>query len=125
MLLENYGPIKVFSHDIPLYFAGAISELNYIFGYKQIQNIIFTLKLINANDSIDKYIDKYKTENITKCIEWCKINNMPYNKSFKHYYYNNDGASHYNNNKNNHNNHNNNNNLYINNTTIRTNSYTI
>ena len=73
-------PIKIFSHDIPLYFTSAIIELNYIFGHQQIQHMIFTFKLINTIEHIDKHIDKYKNENIAKCIEWCKKNKVPYNK---------------------------------------------
>jgi 23S rRNA U2552 (ribose-2'-O)-methylase RlmE/FtsJ len=61
---EKYVPIKILSNDIPLYFVGIINEMNYIFGHQQIQNMLFTFQLLNTNDNIDKYIDKYKNDNI-------------------------------------------------------------
>ena len=77
---EKYAPIRILSHDIPLYFTGFIIDMNYTFGYQQIQHMLFTFKLINSSENINKYTSKYKNENIKKCIEWCKINNVPYNK---------------------------------------------
>jgi 23S rRNA U2552 (ribose-2'-O)-methylase RlmE/FtsJ len=76
---EIYCPIRILSYDIPNYFIGSVNEINYIFGHQQIQHMLLTFQIINANESICKY----KNENIKKCVEWCKKNNLPFHKSFK------------------------------------------
>jgi len=72
-------PLQILSYDIPSYFVGNVNEINYIFGHHQIQHMLLTFQLINANESVYKY----KNENIKKCIDWCKKNNLPFHKSFK------------------------------------------
>ena len=75
---ESCSPIQILSfYDIPNYFIGSINEINYIFGHQQIQHMLLTFQLINAN----KNVYKYKNENIKKCIEWCKKNNLPFHNS--------------------------------------------
>ena len=76
--LENNYSNRILSYDIPNYFIGSINEINYIFSHQQIHHMLLTFQLINANESIHKY----KNENIKKCIEWCKKNNLPFHKSF-------------------------------------------
>ena len=70
---------QILSYDIPGYFIGSINEINYIFGHQQIQHMLLTFQLINSSENIIKY----KNENVKKCVEWCKKNNLPYHKSFK------------------------------------------
>lgn len=77
---ENHPKsLQILSYDIPSYFIGSINEINYIFGSQQIQHMLLTFQLINSNENIYKY----KNENIKKCVDWCKKNNLPFYKSFK------------------------------------------
>ena len=62
-----------------LYFMNNIEEINTILGQRQIENILYTIKLIkNIEKSQDK-INKYKLTNINKSIRWCQNNNIAYN----------------------------------------------
>jgi hypothetical protein len=55
-----------------------MEEYNLIFGEKQIQNIYFTLNLINNKNKTEK-IDSLIKVNIQKSIKWCIKNEIPYN----------------------------------------------
>jgi len=63
---------------IPHYFVIKIEEINAILGQQQIENIISTLTLINSHDQ--EKIDKFKKNNIVKCIKWCQRFDLPFNK---------------------------------------------
>ena len=54
-----------------------IQEINAILGNQQIETITNTIKLIE-NKKSDKIL-QYKNNNISKCIQWCIKNNIPYN----------------------------------------------
>jgi 23S rRNA U2552 (ribose-2'-O)-methylase RlmE/FtsJ len=60
------------------HFMKKIEEYNLIFGEKQIQNIYFTLNLINNKNKTEK-IDSLIKVNIQKSIKWCIKNEIPYN----------------------------------------------
>lgn len=59
-------------------FLKKIEEYNAIFGQKQIQNIHFTLSLIENKPKYDK-LEAVIQNNIEKCMEWCIRYNLPYN----------------------------------------------
>ena len=59
-------------------FLKKIEEYNAIFGQKQIQNIHFTLSLIENKPKHDKLESLIQT-NIDKCMDWCERYNLPYN----------------------------------------------
>jgi len=64
-----------------LHFTNSLEEINIILGQRQIENILFTIKIINNNDKYCKEkITKLKQSNINKCIKWCENNNIPTNK---------------------------------------------
>ena len=63
---------------ICFHFIKKIEEYNLIFGEKQIQNIYFTLNLINNKNKTEK-IDSLIKVNIQKSIKWCIKNEVPYN----------------------------------------------
>lgn len=65
--------------DIPLYFSSKIEEYNLIFGQQQIDNIHYTLSLIEKKTKLDKLDNLVKT-NINKCIQWCTHYNVPYDQ---------------------------------------------
>jgi hypothetical protein len=65
--------------EIPYYFIQKVEECNAIFGQKQIQNIHYTLSLIDNKYKQDK-IDLLVKKNIQKSIEWCMKYNIQYNE---------------------------------------------
>jgi 23S rRNA U2552 (ribose-2'-O)-methylase RlmE/FtsJ len=68
--------------NIPIskYFLSKVEEYNAIFGQQQIENIHYTLSLIENNIKQDK-INHLIKNNIQKCIQWCIKNNVEYNTS--------------------------------------------
>jgi 23S rRNA U2552 (ribose-2'-O)-methylase RlmE/FtsJ len=62
--------------EISHYFAKKIEEYNAIFGQKQIQNITYTLGLIDSKAKTDK-IDSLLQTNIQKSTEWCTRFQVP------------------------------------------------
>jgi 23S rRNA U2552 (ribose-2'-O)-methylase RlmE/FtsJ len=63
---------------VSFHFMKKMEEYNLIFGEKQIQNIYFTLNLINNKNKTEK-IDSLIKINIQKSIKWCIKNEIPYN----------------------------------------------
>uniref|UniRef100_A0A6C0CPG4 Ribosomal RNA methyltransferase FtsJ domain-containing protein n=1 Tax=viral metagenome TaxID=1070528 RepID=A0A6C0CPG4_9ZZZZ len=65
--------------NIPLQhiYINQIQEINAILGNQQIETITNTIKLIE-NKKNDKIL-QYKNNNISKCIQWCVKNDIPYN----------------------------------------------
>ena len=57
-----------------------IEEINHILGQRQIENILYTIKIINNRDFYRDKIEKMKYSNIQKCIKWCEEHNIPINK---------------------------------------------
>jgi hypothetical protein len=55
-----------------------MEEYNAIFGQKQIQNIHYTLSLMETNTKLDKIEMLIKT-NIQKSTDWCIKYNIPHN----------------------------------------------
>jgi hypothetical protein len=74
---EKNIPCRFLNFDIPYYFIQRIEEYNSIFGQKQIQNIQFTLSLIDNNQKNDK-IEQLIKMNIQKCTDWCIKYNIPH-----------------------------------------------
>lgn len=59
-------------------FKSKIEEYNIVFGQQQIENIHFTISLIDVHSKTDK-INQLIKNNISKCINWCMKYNIPYN----------------------------------------------
>ena len=57
-----------------------IQEINHILGQRQIENILYTIKLIENKDKYKEKIEKLKTTNIQRSIKWCNDNNVETNK---------------------------------------------
>ena len=66
--------------NIPLYyyFVSKIEEYNAIFGQQQIENIHYTISLIEHKYKQDK-IENLIRMNLQKCIQWCIKHNIEYN----------------------------------------------
>lgn len=73
-LLPNY--------QIPYYFLTKIEEYNSIFGQQQIENIHYTLSLMDLKPKPEK-IESIIKANVQKCMYWCIKHNIPYNILFK------------------------------------------
>lgn len=69
---------KIVNVEIPRYFTKQIEDINAVFGQQQIENIHFTLSLIDKHPKQDR-IDQIIRNNITKCINWCIEYSIPYN----------------------------------------------
>ena len=64
------NPCRFLSFEVPYYFIQKLEEYNSIFGQKQIQNIHYTLSMIENKYKQDK-IDSLIQTNIKKCMDWC------------------------------------------------------
>jgi len=80
-VLNGYSDDKYISRlldiDIPYRIIKSIEEINSIFGQRQIENISYTLQLINNKNQ--NVINRSKKNNIDKCIKWCKKYDVSYN----------------------------------------------
>ena len=61
-------------------FSSRLEEYNAIFGQQQIENIHYTLSLIQNKGRQDK-INQLIQTNTDKCVYWCEKHNIPYNTS--------------------------------------------
>lgn len=69
-------------YQIPYYFLTKIEEYNSIFGQQQIENIHYTLTLMDSKPKQEK-IDSIIKSNVQKCMYWCTKHNIPYNILFR------------------------------------------
>lgn len=79
--IENNIRIKGFlKNPLPYYFISKIEEINLIIGKTQIENILYTLKLIRQTNKsdVENKLSTIKKKNIDKCINWCKKYNVAY-----------------------------------------------
>jgi len=80
-MMENSDgfPGRFINRDagINQYFIKKIEEYNAIFGQKQIQNITYTLSLIDSKTKMDK-IETLLQTNIQKSMDWCSRFQVPY-----------------------------------------------
>ena len=71
---------RLLNSVIPTIYLNKIKEVNYLFGQHQIENINITIELILTKHSSDK-IDNLKKKNLSRCIDWCSKNGIPYNNT--------------------------------------------
>jgi hypothetical protein len=76
-------PCRILSFELSYYFIQKVEEYNAIFGQKQVQNIQFTISLIENKQKQDK-IDTLIKTNIQKSINWCTKNNIEINSSLQY-----------------------------------------
>ena len=69
---------RLLNCDIPRHFTKTIEEINAIFGQQQIENIHYTISLIDKQPKQDK-LEQLVKQNITKCINWCIEHSVIYN----------------------------------------------
>jgi len=81
--IKNDDPSELFisrflNIQIPYLFTNKLEEYNAIFGQKQIENIYYTISLIDNKHKQDK-IDNLIHSNIQKCVIWCLKHNIEHN----------------------------------------------
>jgi 23S rRNA U2552 (ribose-2'-O)-methylase RlmE/FtsJ len=74
-------PCRFLKMGVPYYFIQKIEEYNAIFGQKQIQNIHFTMSLIDNKYKQEK-IEALIKKNVQKSVEWCIKYGIPHNIAF-------------------------------------------
>ena len=77
---NDYNITSILNLKQNLYFLNIIQEINHILGQRQIENILYTIKLIENKDQYREKIEKMKNINIQRCIKWCEENNIETNK---------------------------------------------
>ena len=78
MLKKDYAYCRFLSQDVPLYFIQKLEEYNSVFGQTQLKNINYTISLMSNKMRQDK-INTLVRGNIQKSIQWCILNQVPYN----------------------------------------------
>ena len=64
---------------VPLYFLTKVDEYNAVFGQQQIENIYYTITLIDNKHKHDK-IESLIRNNVLKCQFWCTKNKVSFNQ---------------------------------------------
>jgi len=77
---NEYNIISILDLKPNLYFLNIVQEINHILGQRQIENILYTIKLIENKEQYKDKIEKMKNYNIKRCIRWCEEHNIETNK---------------------------------------------
>ena len=76
--LNDDAQVRFLNIDLSNNFTTRLEEYNAIFGQQQIENIYYTIYLIDNKGKQDK-IDTLIKNNTNKCVNWCIKNNIPHN----------------------------------------------
>lgn len=83
-MVESPGHVSRFLSIPPShFFTTKLEEYNSVFGQQQIENIYYTLSLIENRNKSDK-IDNIIKLNSYKCIQWCIKHDIPYNDIYNY-----------------------------------------
>lgn len=77
---ESHAPTYIsrfLNIPVPAFYISKVEEYNAIFGQQQLENIHYTVSLIDNKHNQDK-IDILIKGNIQKCIQWCTRYGIPY-----------------------------------------------
>jgi len=77
-LVNNMYVHRFLSIPLPLCFVSKLEEYNAILGQQQIENIHYTILLIDNKHNQDK-VDALIKMNIQKCMQWCVKHELPFN----------------------------------------------
>ena len=69
---------RLLNVPIPRHFVKRLEEINAVFGQQQIENIHYTISIIDKNTKHDR-LEQLTVANTQKCISWCVDHNVPYN----------------------------------------------
>ena len=78
LLNSNENMFRLLNISLPLLFTTKIEEYNAIFGHQQIENIHYTLSLMDSKNQQEKLTTLMKS-NVKKSSEWCLRYNVLYN----------------------------------------------
>ena len=70
---------SILNIDYNYNFIKTVENFNAIFSTNQIDNIMFTVRLIYNREKKNEKIQNMKIKNVNNCIDWCKKNNIPHN----------------------------------------------
>lgn len=76
--IETENISRFLSVPITNYFLTKLEEFNAIFGQQQVENIHYTITLIDNKSSQEKIENMIKS-NIQKSTQWCIKHNVPHN----------------------------------------------
>lgn len=79
LMSPNKNITSLLNIDYNLFYINKLQEINAIFGQQQIENISFTLGLVNNKNKQEK-LENMKRNNIQKCIQWCEKYTIPHEK---------------------------------------------
>jgi len=82
-MYQEYPIQRFLNTTISNYFLNRIEEINSIFGQQQVENIHYTISLIENRHKQEKINTLIKI-NIQKCIQWCMKNNVEYHVFSNH-----------------------------------------
>ena len=80
----KYSIDRILNIDISLIFISCIENLNSIFGEQQLDNITTTLSLLQHFRGKKERIEQLRKNNLSKCVQWCEVHNIPYNKKINY-----------------------------------------
>lgn len=69
---------RLLNKPVPRHFTKQIEDMNAIFGQQQIENIHYTISLIDKQSKTEKS-DQIIRQHIHKCVNWCIEHEIPYN----------------------------------------------
>lgn len=68
---------RFLNRPVPRHFTKNIEDINALFGHQQIENIHYTISLIDKHSKHDK-TEQLAKQNIAKCVNWCLEHKVPY-----------------------------------------------
>jgi hypothetical protein len=68
---------RFLNRPVPRHFTKSIEDINALFGHQQIENIHYTISLIDKHSKHDK-TEQLAKQNIAKCVNWCLEHKVPY-----------------------------------------------
>jgi 23S rRNA U2552 (ribose-2'-O)-methylase RlmE/FtsJ len=75
---EDLRVSRLLDFPVPRYFVKRVEEMNAVFGQQQIENIHYTISIIDKNSKHDR-LEQLTKQNTQKCITWCVEHGVAYN----------------------------------------------
>jgi 23S rRNA U2552 (ribose-2'-O)-methylase RlmE/FtsJ len=75
---DNLRVWRILNIPVPRHFTKQIEDINAMFGQQQIENIHYTISIIDKHTKHDK-TEQLTKQNISKCVNWCIEHKVPYN----------------------------------------------
>ena len=82
MATSELQAFRFLQPDLPIMFLSRIEEFNAIFGQQQIENIYYTLSLMDNHKYKTDTVDALMKSNVNKCVQWCEKYGVSYHGMF-------------------------------------------